>query len=154
MFGFASYLTGFLSYSYQTTKRHSYDVQSSYKPNLSLFSSGVYPVGVSNLLSFFTRIIAYNSKNLWTISTKFGTYIRLSTPYTCTKFQLNTSMRLRVIAIFVVCAKRRRIRKNELKQRNFGRSYLGNGWTDLLQIWNVTFPTWRAYPQQVSYLSN
>ena len=32
------------------------------------------------------------------------------------------------------------VRKEEEKQRknpNFGRSYLGNGWSDYLQIWNV-----------------
>ena len=31
--------------------------------------------------------------------------------------------------------------KNEEKPSNFGRSYLGNGWSDFLQIWNVDSPT-------------
>ena len=31
--------------------------------------------------------------------------------------------------------------KNEEKNPNFGRSYLGNGWSDFLQIWNVDSPT-------------
>ena len=31
--------------------------------------------------------------------------------------------------------------KVEEKNPNFGRSYLGNGWSDFLQIWNVDFPT-------------
>ena len=30
--------------------------------------------------------------------------------------------------------------KNEEKNPNFGCSYLGNGWSDFLQIWNVDFP--------------
>ena len=31
--------------------------------------------------------------------------------------------------------------KNEEKNPNFGRSYLGNGFSDFLQIWNVDSPT-------------
>ena len=31
--------------------------------------------------------------------------------------------------------------ENEEKNPNFGRSYLGNGWRDFLQIWNVDSPT-------------
>ena len=31
-------------------------------------------------------------------------------------------------------------KKNE-KTPNFGRSYLGNGWSDFLQIWNLDSPT-------------
>ena len=31
--------------------------------------------------------------------------------------------------------------KNEEKNPNFGHSYLGNGWSDFLQIWNVDSPT-------------
>ena len=34
--------------------------------------------------------------------------------------------------------------KNEEKSPNFGRSYLENGWSDFLQIWNVDSPTWPA----------
>ena len=33
------------------------------------------------------------------------------------------------------------VRKEEEKNPNFGRSYLGNGWSDFLQIWNVDSPT-------------
>ena len=29
----------------------------------------------------------------------------------------------------------------EEKNPNFGRSYLGNGWSEFLQIWNVDCPT-------------
>ena len=31
--------------------------------------------------------------------------------------------------------------KNEEKNPNFGRSYLENGWSEVLQIWNVDSPT-------------
>ena len=31
--------------------------------------------------------------------------------------------------------------KNEEKNPNFGRSYLGNGWSDFLPIWYVDSPT-------------
>ena len=37
------------------------------------------------------------------------------------------------------------VQKEEKKRRktppNFGRSYLGNGWSEFLQIWNVNSPT-------------
>ena len=46
---------------------------------------------------------------------------------------------------FCKCAKRRRRRK----KRNFGHSYLGNGLSDFLQIWNVDSPSWRATLQQI-----
>ena len=35
--------------------------------------------------------------------------------------------------------------KNEEKNPNFGRSYLGNGWSDFLQIWYVDSPTSAAF---------
>ena len=40
----------------------------------------------------------------------------------------------------------RSVRKEveEKKTPNFGRSYLGNSWSDFLQIWNVGSPTWPA----------
>ena len=31
--------------------------------------------------------------------------------------------------------------KTKKKNPNFGRSYLGNGWSDFLQIWTVDSPT-------------
>ena len=49
---------------------------------------------------------------------------------------------------FCKCAKRRR------KKRNFGRSYLGNGLSDFLQIWNVDSPSWRATLQQIWFQSD
>jgi len=35
------------------------------------------------------------------------------------------------------------------KTRNFGHSYLGNGWSDLLQLWNVASCYRRALPLQI-----
>ena len=35
--------------------------------------------------------------------------------------------------------------ENEEKTPNFGRSYLGNGWSDFLQIWYVDSPTSPAF---------
>ena len=55
-------------------------------------------------------------------------------------------MRLLVIAIFASVRKdeEEEKKKNEEKKRNFGSSYLGNGWSDFLQIWNVDSLGWRA----------
>ena len=56
---------------------------------------------------------------------------------------------------FCKCAKRRRRRKkNEEKKRNFGHSYLGNGLSDFLQLWNVDSPSWRTTLQQIWFQSD
>ena len=47
-----------------------------------------------------------------------------------------------------VCAKRSR-KKNKEKNWNFGLLYLRNGWSDLLQIWDVALHHRRALPQQI-----
>ena len=35
------------------------------------------------------------------------------------------------------------------RTQNFGRSYLGNGWCNLLQLWNVTSYYRRSFPPQI-----
>ena len=35
-------------------------------------------------------------------------------------------------------------KKTKKLKRNFVRSYLGNGWSDFLQIWYVDSPNWAA----------
>ena len=50
----------------------------------------------------------------------------------CVLFQILQSVRKEVVE---------EEEKNEEKNPNFGRSYLGNGWSDFLQIWNVDSPT-------------
>ena len=136
-----SYLDGLYLDSFQTTKRHSYDGYSIYIAIFSSFLQGVYPVGVTDLRSFFMQIIGHNSVNVLRIPTKGGTEVRLNVPFKCAKFQLDRSTRSHFMADFVKCTKRSRRKKNEEKTPNFGRSYLGNGWSDFLQIWNVDSPT-------------
>ena len=47
------------------------------------------------------------------------------------------------------------VRKDEdEKKTNFGHSYLGNGLSDFLQIWNVDSPSWRATLQQIWFQSD
>ena len=54
-----------------------------------------------------------------------------------------------------MCEKtKKKKKKNEEKKPNFGRSYLGNGLSDFLQIWNVDFPSWRATLQQIWFQSD
>ena len=141
-----SYLDGLYLDSFETTKNHSYDGYSIYIAIFSSFLQWVYPVGVTDLRPYFTQIIDHNSVNVHRIPTKrgteilfyfFGTEIRLNEPFMYTKFQLDRSTRLHFIADFVKCAKRSRRKKTP----NFGRLYLGNGWSDFLQIWNVDSPT-------------
>ena len=50
--------------------------------------------------------------------------------------------------IRVLCRILQSVRKEEVEEKktkkknpNFGRSYLGNGWSDFLQMWNVDSPT-------------
>ena len=73
--------------------------------------------------------------------------MRLWTPVLCAKFQGDRSTRLLVIAIFASVRKdeeEEEEKKTKKKKRNFGSSYLGNGWSDFLQIWNVDSLGWRA----------
>ena len=53
--------------------------------------------------------------------------------------------------LFAMCVKRRREkrRKSPPPPPNFGHSYLGNGQSDFLQIWNVDSPTTQARVQQL-----
>ena len=76
--------------------------------------------------------------------TKFDARIRLWTPFLCAKFQGDRSTRLLVIAIFASVRKDEEEKKTKKKKPNFGSSYLGNGWSDILQIWNVDSLGWRA----------
>ena len=102
-------------------------------------------MGVTDLRPYFTQLIGHNSVNGLRIPTKVGTEIRLNEPFKCAKFQLDWSTCSHFMADFVKCAKRRnRRKKNKTKTPNFGRSYLGNGLSDFLKIWNVDSPTWLA----------
>ena len=103
-----SYLNGLFLDSFQTTKRHSYDDYSIYIAISSSFLQGVYPVGMTDLRPFFTRIIGHNSVNVYQIPTKVGTEIRLNEPFKCAKFQLDWSMYSCFMADFAKCVKRRR----------------------------------------------
>ena len=40
--------------------------------------------------------------------------------------------------------KKMKKKKTKKLKRNFVRSYLGNGWSDFLQIWYVVSPNWPA----------
>ena len=84
--------------------------------------------------------------------------MRLWTPFLCAKFQGDRSTRLRFIAICASVRKdeeeEEKNNKTKKKKRNFGRSYLGNGLSDFLQIWNVDSPSWRATLQQIWFQSD
>ena len=140
-----SYLRGLYLDSFQTTKRHSYDGYSIYIAIFNSFHEAVYPVGVTTNRSCFTRIIGHNSWTVHRICTKVDARIRRWTPFLCAKFQGDRSTRLLVIAIFASVRKdEEEEKKTKKKKRNFGSSYLGNGWSDFLQIWNVDSLGWRA----------
>ena len=47
----------------------------------------------------------------------------------------------RICVLWRILQSVRKEEKNEEKNPNFGRLYLGNGWSDFLQIWNVDSPT-------------
>ena len=132
-----SYLHGRYLDSFRTTKRHSYDGYSIYIAIFNSFHEAVYPVGVTTNRYCITQIIGHNFRTIHWICTKFDARIRLWTSFLCAKFQGDWSMHLRLMAI---CAS---VQKDKEKNRNFGSSYLGNGWSNFLQIWNVDSPGWR-----------
>ena len=83
--------------------------------------------------------------------------IRRWTPFLCAKCQGDRNTRLFVIAIFASVRKdeeEEEKKKRRKKKRNFVHSYLGNGFSDFLQIWNVDSPSWRATLQQIWFQSD
>ena len=66
---------------------------------------GVYPVGVTDLRPYFTRIIDHNSVNVHRIPTKVGTEIRLNEPFKCAKCQPDWNANSCFMADFAKCAK-------------------------------------------------
>ena len=100
-----SYLHGLYLDSFQITKRHSYDSYSIYIAIFSSFLLAVYPVGVTDLRPYFTRIIDHNSVNVQRIPTKVGTDIRLNEPFKCAKFQPDWNTHTCFMANFAKCAK-------------------------------------------------
>ena len=112
--------------------------------NFNSFHEAVYPVGVTTNRSCFMRIIGRNPRTIHRICTKFDARIRLWSPFLCAKSQGDRSKCLCCIAIFASVRKHEEEGKNEEKNRNFGSSYLRNGWSNFLQIWYVDSLGWRA----------
>ena len=50
--------------------------------------------------------------------------------------------------------KKMKKKKTKKLKRNFVRSYLGNGWSDSLQIWYVDSPSWAARLKQIWFQSD
>ena len=50
--------------------------------------------------------------------------------------------------------KKMKKKKTKKLKRNVVRSYLGNGWSDFLQIWYVDYPNWAARLQQIWFQSD
>ena len=90
---------------------HSYDSYHIYIAIHSSFLQAVYPVGVTDLRPYFTRIIGHNSVNGHRISTKLGTVIRLNEPFKCAKLHPDWHTHSCFIADFAKCAKRSRRKK-------------------------------------------
>ena len=96
-------------------------------------------MGVTDLRPYFMQIIGHNSMNVHRIPTKLGTEICLNEPLSVPNFSL-IGARIRVL-FRILQSVRKEEEKNEEKNPCFGRSYLGNGWSEFLQIWNVDSPT-------------
>ena len=111
--GFVSHFDGLHLDSFQTIKRHSHDSYSIYIAIFSSFLQGVYPVGVTDLQPYVTRIIGHNSVNVHLIPTNLGTKIRCNEPFKCAKFQPDWSMHSCFMVNFAKCAKRSTRRKNK-----------------------------------------
>ena len=105
-------------------------------------------MGVTDLRPYFTQIIGHNSVNVHQIPTKRGTEIHLNEPFMYSKFQLDQSTCLHFMAYFVKCAKRKG-KNSRRKNPNFGRLYLGNSWSSVLQVLNVDSPTYPALLWQI-----
>ena len=140
--------------SFQITKKRSYDGYSIYISIFNSFFKGVYPIGVTDLLPYFTQIIGHNSVNVHQIPTTVGTEICHNDPFKCAKFQPNPSTHSCFMVDFAKCANEDKGKKTKKLKWNFVRSYLGNGLSDFLQIWYVDFPILSAILQQIWFQSD
>ena len=92
-------------------------------------------MGLTDLRPYFTQIIGHNSVNVHRIPT-------LMSPLSVPNFS-PIGARIRVL-FRILQSVRKEVEEEENNQEktpNFGHSYLGNGWSDFLQIWNVDSPT-------------
>ena len=62
--------------------------------------------------------------------------------------------RIRVLWRILRSVRNEEEEKTKKLKRNFVRSYLGNGWSDFLQIWYVDYPNWAARLQQIWFQSD
>ena len=95
-------------------------------------------MGVTDLRPYFTQIIGHNSVNVHRIPTKLGTEIRLDGPLSVPNVS-PIGARIRVLWRILQSVRKEKVEEKKRKKKtpNFGRSYLGNGWSDFLQIRNV-----------------
>ena len=100
---------------------------------------------MTDLQPYFTQIIDHNSVNVHRIPTKVGTEIRLNGPFKCAKCQPNPAC-IRVLWQILRSVRNEEDEEEKTKKlkRNFVCSYLGNGWSDLLQTRYVDSPKWAA----------
>ena len=68
--------------------------------------------------------------------------------------QLRVRIRVLWRILQSVRMKMKKKKKTKKLKRNFVRSYLGNGWSDFLQIWYVDYPNWAARLQQIWFQSD
>ena len=82
--------------------------------------------------------------------TKFKTKIRRWTPFLISRRSEH------VVAFYSNFCKRTKTQRKGGGggDRNLGSSYLGNGWSDFLQIWNIDSPGWRATVLQIWFQSD
>ena len=100
---------------------------------------------MTDLRPYFTQIISHNSVNVHQIPIKVGTEIRLNEPFKCAKFHFSPiQARIRVLWRILRSVRNEVEEKMKKLKRNFVRSYLGNGWSNVLQIWCVDSPCWPA----------
>ena len=137
-----SYLHGLYLDSFHATKRHSYNGYPIYIAIFNSFHEAVYSVGMTTNRFCFMQIISYNSRTIHRIHTKFDARIRLWVSFLCAKCQGDRNTCLHFIAIFISVQKHEEEKMK--KKKNFGSLYLGNSWSDFLQIWYVDSPGWRA----------
>jgi len=84
---------------------------------------------------------------IYSITAKFGIRMHPYPDFQCTKFKGNRIMHFCFITTFTPLRKEKE-KKNEETQPIFEGSYLGNAWCDLVEIWNVRWWHWLAFPLQ------
>jgi len=112
-------------------------------PIFSFLPLAVYPVGVTIYWCYFSWIFIYNFVTIYGIATKFGIRSALIPPF-------NIQISKQSDNAFVFYDNFYTLTKRRKKTKKLSQFSKVHAWRDLVEIWNVRWWRWTAFPLQKS----